>query len=177
MNGLIQTAYNAIQSQFSNLKMNTVVYQSVDIQENYNKATGIFITLWKIDKNGNRALRGCIGRHSRRFDNIIEEVADCAIQSAFFDDRFEPVRIKELKNIKIEISLLSAPEKIESLHQLNPMKYGIIIQAGYRAGTLLPEIEGVDTVDKQFQIVCRKAGVHPTEKMDLYRFEVQKVVE
>lgn len=145
--------------------------------EELNKSTGIFVTLWKNDKQSQKQLRGCIGRHQRRFDNIIEEVMDCAIMSALEDDRFAPVELLELSQIKIEISLLSAPEKINSLEDLNPNRFGIIVKSGFRSATLLPEIDGIDSVQKQFLTVCRKAGISPNEIMDMFRFEVRKVTE
>lgn len=141
---------------------------------------GIFVTLKKgyISIHGAFSdLRGCIGRHQRLFPNIADEVAQCAILSATEDTRFPPVNTQELNDIKIEISLLSKPELVTQREQLDPHKYGVMVEQGLHKATLLPEIEGVDTVSKQLEIVKRKAGIRSETDLKIYRFSVLKIKE
>ena len=72
------------------------------------------------------------------------------------------------------MDVLTQPEPIESKDQLDPRKYGAIVEAGWRRGLLLPDLEGVDTVDYQLDICRQKAGISPDEPVKLYRFEVKR---
>jgi AMMECR1 domain-containing protein len=72
------------------------------------------------------------------------------------------------------VDVLTSPERIESHDHLDPKKYGAIVECGWRRGLLLPDLEGVDTVDQQIDICCQKAGIGPKEKVKLYRFEVKR---
>jgi hypothetical protein len=58
--------------------------------------------------------------------------------------------------------------------ELNPKKYGIIVKCGNRRGLLLPDLEGINTVDEQIRIASLKAGISPGEDIELYRFEVKR---
>lgn len=137
---------------------------------------GIFVTLWKHEENG-PALRGCIGRHQRRFERISEEIKELTLFSALEDPRFLPVMREELNQLKIEVSFLSPPERVSGPHELNPQRYGAIIKNQHRQATLLPEIEGVDTVEKQLAVLKRKAGILPHEEIEIFRFTVVKIKE
>ena len=56
--------------------------------------------------------------------------------------------------------------------QLDPKRYGVIVSQVSRRGLLLPDLEGVDTVEEQLQIACQKAGIRPDESYAIERFEV-----
>ena len=90
------------------------------------------------------------------------------------DPRFEPVQPSELKDLDYTVDVLTHPEPVESKDQLDPKKYGVIVEAGYRRGLLLPDLEGVDTVDQQIDICRQKGGIGPDEPVKLYRFEVKR---
>ena len=53
-------------------------------------------------------------------------------------------------------------------------RYSMVVESGKRHGLLLPDLEGVDTVDKQIDICRQKAGIYPDEPVKLYRFEVKR---
>ena len=72
------------------------------------------------------------------------------------------------------MDVLTEPEPISGPEELDPKRYGVIVESGWRRGLLLPDLEGVDTVDYQIEIACRKAGIHPKEPKQLYRFEVKR---
>ncbi len=133
------------------------------------KRAGVFVTL---HKHGN--LRGCIGTFIPTQENIAQEIIRNAIASATEDPRFPPVREEELPEIEISVDVLSEPEEVEDISTLDPKKYGIIVESGFKRGLLLPDIEGVDAVQTQIEIAKRKAGIYPGEPIKLYRFTVTR---
>jgi hypothetical protein len=60
------------------------------------------------------------------------------------------------------------------MSELDPRKYGIIVVSGHRRGLLLPDLEGVDTAEEQLRITRLKAGILPQDKVEIYRFEVNR---
>jgi AMMECR1 domain-containing protein len=63
---------------------------------------------------------------------------------------------------------------VQSLADLDPRCYGVIVESGWRRGLLLPDLEGVDTVEYQVDIARRKAGIGRHEPVQLYRFSVRR---
>ncbi len=131
---------------------------------------GTFVSLH--DRRGN--LRGCIGTIEPQQPTVAQEVIQNAISAATRDPRFPPVQPEELEDLDIKVDVLSKPEPVDSLDQLDPKRYGVIVESGWRRGLLLPDLEGVDTVEYQVEIAMRKAGIRPGEPMQLYRFEVKR---
>jgi AmmeMemoRadiSam system protein A len=130
---------------------------------------GVFVSL---KKNGE--LRGCIGTFQPTTENVAAEVIQNAISAATQDPRFLPVNAMELDHIEYSVDVLSEPEKITSKKELDPKKYGVIVKSGDRKGLLLPDLEGVDTVDEQISIASMKAEIYLEESIELYRFEVKR---
>ena len=130
---------------------------------------GVFVSIHKLDE-----LRGCIGTFEPTKENVAEEIIANAISSATRDPRFPPVAPNELKDLEYSVDVLTKPEPIHSKDQLDPKKYGVIVECGFRKGLLLPDLEGVDTVDYQIDICRQKAGIAPDEPIKLYRFEVRR---
>ncbi len=130
---------------------------------------GVFVSIHKLG-----TLRGCIGTFEPTTENVAEEIINNAISSATRDPRFHSVAPNELKDLDYSVDVLTPPEPIESQEQLDPRKYGVIVQAGYSRGLLLPDLEGVDTVEKQIDICRQKAGIAPSEPLKLYRFQVKR---
>ena len=67
---------------------------------------------------------------------------------------------------------ITVPEAISSEKELDVRRYGVIVSKGTRRGLLLPDLDGVDTVEQQVAIARKKAGIRPDEKVKLERFEV-----
>ena len=132
-----------------------------------NKKAGVFVSIHKLGK-----LRGCIGTFLPITNSIAEEIINNAISAATHDPRFSAVTKDELKYLEINVDVLSKPEPIDSLEQLNPKKYGVIVTNGNRKGLLLPNLDGIDTVDEQIAIAKSKAGILKNEVVSLERFEV-----
>ncbi len=120
------------------------------------------------------ALRGCIGTLEPTRSTVAEEVIQNAISAATRDPRFPPVQSHELGDLDISVDVLSMPEPIASIDELDPKRYGVIVQSGWRRGVLLPDLEGVDTAEYQVEIARRKAGIGRDEPVQLYRFTVNR---
>jgi AmmeMemoRadiSam system protein A len=132
--------------------------------------SGAFVSLH--DRRGN--LRGCIGTIEPQQPTVAQEVIQNAISAATRDPRFPPVQPEELEDLDVKVDVLTEPELIDSRDQLDPKRYGVIVESGWRRGLLLPDLEGVDTVEYQLEIAMRKAGIRPDEPIKLYRFEVKR---
>ncbi len=130
---------------------------------------GVFVSIHKLGE-----LRGCIGTFEPVTSNVAEETIANAISSATRDPRFPPIAPNELKDLEYSVDVLTTPEPVDSQDQLDPKKYGVIVQAGFRRGLLLPDLEGVDSVDQQIDICRQKAGIALYEPVKLYRFEVKR---
>ncbi len=107
---------------------------------------GVFVTL---HTRSTGELRGCIGTISPTEKSLVQEVINNAISAATRDPRFPPVRPEELDDLVIDVSVLYPPEPIESEAELDPKRYGVIVQRGWQRGLLLPDIEGIDDVKTQ----------------------------
>lgn len=130
---------------------------------------GCFVTLHKAG-----AMRGCIGTIFPLQSCLADEIIQNAVSAAVRDPRFEPVRVAELPEVTCSVDVLGEPEAIESLDQLDPETYGVIVSRGTRRGLLLPDLEGVDTAAEQVAIARRKAGILPREPVRLERFRVTR---
>ena len=117
-------------------------------------------------------LRGCIGTIIPTTDSIAEEIINNAISASTRDPRFEPVTIDELDKLEINVDVLTPPEEISDSSMLDPKRYGVIVTSGLKRGVLLPDLEGIDTIEEQLEIAKRKAGITDKEEVKLKRFEV-----
>ena len=124
-----------------------------------------------IKKDGE--LRGCIGTTAPTQPTLAEEIASNAVSAAARDPRFSPVTPDELDDLVYSVDVLGTPEKVSGPDELDPARYGVIVQADDgRRGLLLPDLDGVDTVEEQVGIARRKGGIAPHEHVTLMRFEV-----
>lgn len=130
---------------------------------------GVFVSIKKFGE-----LRGCIGTFEPTRENVAEEIISNAISSATRDPRFPPVNVAELPQLSYSVDILTRPEPVTDLSQLDPQRYGVIVESGGRKGLLLPDLEGVNTVEDQIDICRRKAGISPYDPVKLYRFEVRR---
>ncbi|MBR3741753.1 MAG: AmmeMemoRadiSam system protein A [Clostridia bacterium] len=131
------------------------------------RRAGAFVSIHKQGR-----LRGCIGTISPTRSSLAEEIICNAVSAAARDPRFDPIRPDELKLLEINVDVLGEPEDIASEAELDVKHYGVIVSRDHRRGLLLPDLEGVDTVEKQIAIARQKAGIGPKEPVKLQRFEV-----
>ena len=140
--------------------------------EMLSERAGVFVSLHKEGR-----LRGCIGTIAPTQGCVAEEILENAISASTRDPRFDPVRREELEALEISVDVLARPEKIDSKEKLDVKRYGVIVSKGRKRGLLLPNLDGVDTVDGQIAIALQKAGLSAREKdYELQRFEVVRHV-
>lgn len=130
---------------------------------------GVFVSL-KIGGN----LRGCIGTTMPSTASIASEIIQNAVSAGCADPRFDPVNPNELDYLEYSVDVLQSPEPVHSLSELDPHQYGIIVKGKDRNGLLLPNLEGIDTVEQQLQIVLKKAGLASGDTYSLERFMVER---
>ncbi len=117
-------------------------------------------------------LRGCIGTIAPTRKCLAEEIMHNAVSAAVHDPRFDPIRPDELRWLEISVDVLGEAEDIDSEDALDVRRYGVIVSRDHRRGLLLPDLDGVDTVEQQIAIARKKAGIRAGEKVQLQRFEV-----
>lgn len=135
--------------------------------EMFEERAGTFVSLKKAG-----CLRGCIGTIAPTQTSIAMEIVSNAISACSHDTRFEPVSADELPELEYSVDVLSQPEPIQSSEQLDVKKYGVIVSKGFRRGLLLPNLDGIHTVEEQVRIAKDKAGISQDSSVDLQRFEV-----
>lgn len=166
MHPLVELAKKAVEEYIGNGK---VIKAPNPLTPEMKEKAGVFICLKKRGQ-----LRGCIGTFMPCHDNVADEIIRNAICASTGDPRFSLVTKEELPDLKYSVDVLSAPEKISDVKELNPKKYGVIVVKGGLKGLLLPDLEGVETAGEQIRIAKMKAGIGPYEAVDIYRFEVKR---
>ncbi len=139
-----------------------------DLEPGIEGSSGVFVC---IKKSGE--LRGCIGTFQPVRGDVVEEIIHNAAGSCTRDPRFFPVKPDELADLEVSVDILSQPERTE-VSELDPKRYGVIVQAGSRLGLLLPDLEGVEDVETQLAIAKQKAGIRPDEPVEVFRFTVDR---
>lgn len=136
-------------------------------EELYKSRAGAFVSL----KEDGR-LRGCIGTIRAVRESLAEEIMHNAVSACSEDTRFSPVEDWEVDRLAISVDVLGETERISSPEELDVTRYGVIVTKGARRGLLLPNLEGVDTIEEQIAIAKQKAGIRDYESVELERFEV-----
>ncbi len=135
--------------------------------EMFEQKAGAFVS---IHKDG--ALRGCIGTILPTCKCVADEIMQNAISAGCNDPRFSMIKEEELPFLEMSVDVLDAPEPIDGPDKLDVKRYGVIVTSGRKRGLLLPNLDGVDTIEEQIEIACRKAGIYEDEEYSLERFEV-----
>lgn len=131
------------------------------------RAAGAFVSLHKEGR-----LRGCIGTIAPTQESVAWEIVRNAVSAGLRDPRFPSVRPDELDGLEYSVDVLGEPEPVDSPAQLDPRRYGVIVTCGQRRGLLLPDLDGVDTVEQQIGIARQKGGISVGDPYRLERFEV-----
>ncbi|MFA5022129.1 MAG: AmmeMemoRadiSam system protein B [Patescibacteria group bacterium] len=148
---LLQLARTTLEQYFKTGKIN----QPKNINPKFLAKRGVFVTL---NKNG--SLRGCIG-YIEPIKPLLEAIMDNAISAALHDSRFNPVTSDELKDIEIEISILSVPQP-DTIDNITKNKLGTVLQNGSRGATYLPQVwQEVANSSDFFTSLCLKGGLKP----------------
>ena len=128
---------------------------------------GAFVSIHRYGR-----LRGCIGTIAATQDSVAEEILENAVSACSRDPRFSPVTEDELNSLEISVDVLGELEPVDSPEALDVKRYGVVVSHGRKRGLLLPNLDGVDTVDEQISIARRKGGIREDEPYSLERFEV-----
>lgn len=133
---------------------------------------GAFVTL----RTSDGQLRGCIGTTEPAQATVAEEIIHNAIRAATHDPRFAAVNYEELSDLVYGVDVLSAAEPAGGPEDLDPVQFGVIVEAldGQRRALLLPNIEGIETVEQQWRAVHLKAGISIGERVRVERFTVTR---
>ena len=128
------------------------------IPESVSLPRGVFVTL-----HMKGALRGCIG-YVTPVAPLYRAVIENAVNAARRDPRFAPVELDEVRDIDIEISVMTLPGKISSVDEIEVGKHGLIVSKGHSRGLLLPQVatENKWNRDTFLDYTCTKAGLPPS---------------
>lgn len=135
---------------------------------------GVFVTL-----KSKGALRGCIGC-IYPVEQVFEAAGKMAVHAALADPRFPPVTYGELKDIEIEISVLTVPVQVESAEKIVMGRDGVIVKRGTAQGLFLPQVaEETGWSKEEFMdnLCCHKAGLPKgawrNKQTELYTFQAE----
>jgi hypothetical protein len=156
-----------------------------DVPESFKVNSGVFVTLHTYPKY---SLRGCIG-YPEPVLPLIDALLDASVSSATRDPRFPKVRLDELKNLVIEVTVLTPPELVEVTNtdqypsKVEVGKDGLIVESGFRKGLLLPQVPVEEKWDSEDFLchTCIKAGLPldcwRDKNSKVYRFQGQILSE
>ena len=133
---------------------------------------GVFVCI-KVDGD----LRGCVGTVGASEESLAAEIVHAAVAAAAHDPRFPEIEACELSRLRFSIDILSPLEPVADLEQLDPKRYGVLVEAGSRRGLLLPDLDGVDCVETQLSIARAKGEIPPGERVLISRFTVRRLEE
>lgn len=152
---LLSIAREAISRQFDRRPL---AIDPADFDEQLRKPAGAFVTLRTDDGH----LRGCIGSVFP-VDPLVQAVAQSAVNAAFRDPRFHPLRREELPRTSLEISVMGPIEPVTSVEEIVPGRDGLIVRRGRAAGLLLPQVAEEYGWDRETFLshTCTKAGLAP----------------
>lgn len=136
------------------------------------RKAGCFVML---EENGE--LRGRLEQLSPFMINLAQEIINNAIAAGTEDPRFPPVTVDELDIIDYTVEVFRSLEEVADESALDPKRWGVVVQSKlrpYRKGVLLPNLEGVDSVQEQIRICRLKGGISHSEEVRLFRFTTEK---
>jgi len=173
-NELLNIARRAIETYVKTGKTIDITTQDARL----NEVEGAFVT---ITIHG--ALRGCIGNIIGQ-EPLVETVRDMAVAAASQDPRFPPLTEAELKDIHLEISVLSQPRRVKDASEIQLGKHGVIVSDGQHQGVFLPQVAtdtGWSKEEFLAQLCSQKAGL-PSDcwkdpKIALYVFTADVFAE
>lgn len=123
-------------------------------------------------------LRGCIGTILPVSSSLDLEIISNAVSASTRDPRFPPMAVRELEEAEFSVDVLSPLEPVMDQGGLDPAQWGVIVSRGSLRGVLLPDLDGVDTVEQQLDIAARKAGMRGAADISaIERFRVDRYKE
>jgi AmmeMemoRadiSam system protein A len=141
------------------------------LPDGMNRKSGVFVS---IKKRKNHELRGCIGTVTPTQKNLAEEIIHNAISAATRDPRFEAISTNELDSLEFSVDVLTPLEAIKDASELDPKRYGLSIRYEKQQGILLPDLEGIDTAERQIELCLKKGNIPKDCSYQMYRFGVER---
>lgn len=171
---LLKVARKSIRARLTNQNYTPPEYPPLAGFEN-----GLFVTLYCNDE-----LRGCLGRFDPEGVAICDLTAKLATETALHDFRFVPITLEEMPWLDIHISLLTVPQIIGSINDIEIGKHGLKIEklngsGNHKTGTLLPQVASERNWNREEFLIhtCQKAGLagNAWEKDDvrIYTYEAR----
>jgi AMMECR1 domain-containing protein len=135
-------------------------------KDHFKKPSGVFVTLYKGGKT-----RACWGSVFAQSKSIVRSTVYATTGALTKEYRFKPVTASEYKKLKTQVTVITGVEPIPSISFQNPLRDGLLVRAGGKAGVLLPG----EASDAVYQLVqCKlKAGIKPGEPCQLYRLRTE----
>jgi hypothetical protein len=164
-NLLLSLARESIIETLSGVASRTYADISIDPPESLCREEGAFVTLKRrgFSPGSSGALRGCIGNI---FGDgpLYKSIRRLARESAFHDPRFPAVKLEEMPQLKIEISVLSIPKSIEDPQEIVVGRDGVLLTCGYKRAVFLPQVATEQGWDRETMLnhLAMKAGLYPT---------------
>ncbi len=169
---LIEIAKNTITEYVTTGK----IFQAKEPDLRLSAVEGAFVTIHKKGR-----LRGCIGNIIGR-RALYLTVRDMAIAAASEDSRFSPVKKEELKDLDIEVSVLSKPRAINNIDEIELGVHGVIVSQGpFNQGVFLPQVAKTTGWNKEeflSQLCAQKAHLpsdawkDPKTKIEIFTADV-----
>jgi AmmeMemoRadiSam system protein A len=152
--------------------------ETIKLSEKFREKKATFVTLTKYGM-----LRGCIGKLKPTCE-LYKDIIENTYSAAFSDPRFPQLSKEECKDIKIEISILDTPQRLEykTPDELTKKLDKVILQSGFYSATFLPQVwEELKTPDEFLSHLCQKAGLENTawkdKNIEIYIYNVLKFKE
>lgn len=122
-------------------------------------------------------LRGCVGSYRPTERTLRREITHSAVAAAVSDPRFRPLVPGEVDDLHITVYLLGDTEPVETLDELDPAHYGILVEGpSGRTGLLLPALPGITSAKQQVDLVLKKASFSRYDPIRLYRFPATIII-
>lgn len=164
-NPLVQLAYDAIKQ---HLTANVRIAPPRQYYKILEGKSACFVTLKKKGE-----LRGCKGTVEHKEVTLGQEIITNAISAATEDSRFPPVTLSEIDSLTISVDVLDRLREC-SRESLDPQEFGIVLEQGEKRGVMLPRLEGIDTVEKQFEAAAKKSGIDLSQDYRIFRFRTER---
>lgn len=131
------------------------------------RSAGAFVTVVR-----NNSVRACVGSIWPQCANLVDEIVYLATQVAARDFRRAPIEPWELPTCEYAVSIVGRLERVSPDEDWSPKAYGVFVRAGQRSGVILPG-EAL-THAKQVSWARDEAGIGPSERCEVYRFQTVK---
>jgi AMMECR1 domain-containing protein len=139
---------------------------------NLNQISGACYVLLYSTKDGIQSLRGRFGSLLPVQNNLYNEICENARSAAFFDPNFPPLQPEEIEDLSVVVDVVEPLEAINILSELDTKVYGVMVERGLKKGVVFPNLEGIDTAEKQLSLALQRARLKPNKSVKLSRFKV-----